>query len=215
MRRPPTSVGDHYGRLRVIASAIPDRHNRTVWRCRCECGAVKDIPANQLRTGKTTSCGCLRLERNPDALARRPEYAIFRGIISRCENPNVEHFRNYGARGIKVSPLWRNDFRAFLDHIGPRPSPAHSVDRIDVNGDYVPGNVRWARALVQANNRRNTRFVVYRGERMALCDAVRVAGSVIHHEAAWIRIKWGWDTSEALETPRLHESGNSKARRAA
>jgi len=145
--------------------------------------------------------------------SRRPEYAIFRGLINRCENPKVRSYPIYGGRGIRVAPEWRTNFAAFFEHVGLRPSPAHSIERVDVNGHYEPGNVVWATPVEQANNTRRTRYVTYRGKRMSLCNAVRAAGSVIHREAAWVRIRTGWDVATALETPRLHLSGNAREHR--
>lgn len=146
-------------------------------------------------------------------MSKTREYKIWRGMLNRCYNPNVNDYNIYGGRGIKVSEVWRNDFLAFLNHVGPRPSKSHSLDRKNSDADYEPGNVRWATVLEQANNRRRTRYVEYNGTRMALNDAVRAAGSVIHYEAAWIRIKTGWSVDLALETPRIVESPNSSARK--
>jgi hypothetical protein len=78
-------------------------------------------------------------------------------MIARCENPNVERYPYYGGRGIKVCDEWRNEFEAFLRDMGRKPSLEHSIDRIDVNGNYEPGNCRWATAEVQANNKRRSR----------------------------------------------------------
>lgn len=85
---------------------------------------------------------------------RTPEYAAWRGMIERCLNPNDERFKDYGGRGIKICPAWRNDFVSFLMEVGTRPSPKHSIDRIDNDGDYEPGNVKWSTAKEQASNRR-------------------------------------------------------------
>jgi len=116
------------------------------------------------------------------------EYAIWTGMLNRCRNPNVECYEMYGGRGIKVCDAWKS-FDSFFRDMGPRPSSKHPLERIDTNGHYEPGNVRWATNLEQINNRRVTRFVTYKGNRMALTDAVRAAGSVIHYEAAWVRIR--------------------------
>ena len=87
-------------------------------------------------------------------LSNSPEYRIWAGMKSRCYNPKHESFRHYGARGIKVCDRWLHDFLAFLQDVGSRPSPNHSLDRIENDGNYEPGNVRWATPAEQLINRR-------------------------------------------------------------
>lgn len=193
--------GLRVGRLTVLDCCGPGRV--TKWTCRCVCGRTSAVSANVLRQGVASDCRC---EHEQHGLSKTVEYGIWCGIKNRCENPRVKGFPLYGGRGIRIADEWRHDFPAFLAHIGPRPSPKHSVDRIDGAGHYEPGNVRWATSEVQTNNRACTRRVIYRGEEMALADAVRLAGSVIHREAAWVRIRTGWAVERALETPRLFES---------
>jgi hypothetical protein len=88
----------------------------------------------------------------------------------RCDNPRNASYANYGARGISMCPAWAHDFETFLRDIGPRPSPAHSLDRIDPDGDYAPGNCRWALPDVQARNKRVTRWYLFDGEQMVLAQ---------------------------------------------
>jgi hypothetical protein len=109
--------------------------------------------------GLTRSCGCLRREASRGRKIRHgryrtPEYVSWASAKQRCHNPKYAAFHLYGGRGIRMSDEWRADFAAFLAHIGPRPTKAHSLDRIDTDGNYEPGNVRWATAEEQANNRR-------------------------------------------------------------
>ena len=133
-----------------------------------------------------------------------PGYASWIMIKNRCENANAKCFYRYGGRGIKICKEWRDDFEKFVADMGPRPSLAHSVDRIDNDRDYEPGNCRWATKREQNNNRENTRYVEYRGQRMSINDAVRLAGSVVHNVTAWNRInRNGCDVAEAVETPAL------------
>lgn len=87
-------------------------------------------------------------------MSRTPENNAWRAAKYRCTNPNAKHYADYGGRGISMCDEWTTSFEAFFDHIGPRPSSQHSLDRIDVNGDYEPGNVRWATAHEQNLNRR-------------------------------------------------------------
>lgn len=217
-RAAPIAVGTRVGALVVVREtdgARPGAGRRYL--CACDCGGERETSGAALARGDCTSCRrCYRKRNWALRKAAQPEDAILRGIIARCENPRVASFADYGGRGIRVSARWRHGedgltgVACFIADLGARPSSDHSVERIDVDGNYEPGNCRWATALEQSNNKRRTRRVTYRGEEMALADAIRAAGSVIHIEAAWIRIRSGWSVERALETPRLHRSHNAK-----
>jgi hypothetical protein len=97
-------------------------------------------------------------------------------MITRCENPNVHNYASYGGRGVRVCSAWRGDFAAFLAHVGRRPSPQHSIDRIDNDGNYEPGNVRWATTAQQNRNQRDNLFVEVEGRRVLLKDAAETSG---------------------------------------
>ncbi len=122
-------------------------------------------------------------------------------MLARCRNPNATGFARYGGRGIKVCERWQNDFAVFLADVGPRPSPEHTLDREDADGDYEPGNAAWATPEQQANNRRDNRRVLIGGQVTTLRRACREAGSVISIRQAWRRIKAGWPAGEAVSTP--------------
>lgn len=104
-------------------------------------------------------------------MRRTPEYDTWQHIINRCENQKCDKWQHYGGRGVRIAPEWRHDFAAFYAHVGPRPSAQHSIDRIDPEGHYEPGNVRWADRKQQRANRRSTAGVstYWRGKKHAAC----------------------------------------------
>jgi predicted nucleic acid-binding Zn ribbon protein len=104
----------------------------------------------------------------------RPVYAIWMGMKARCNNPKNPHYPRYGGRGIRVCPEWQNSFQAFITSMGPRPSPAHSIDRINANVHYEEGNCRWATPREQANNTTANRLITYRGATLSVAEWARV-----------------------------------------
>lgn len=104
------------------------------------------------------------------------EYNTWKGMRRRCLNPSNPRYALYGGRGIRVCDRWLDSFQAFLDDVGPKPSPAHSLDRIDTNGDYEPGNVRWATQQTQCRNQRRNRVVLFAGEMRTLAEIRDIAG---------------------------------------
>lgn len=131
-------------------------------------------------------------------------YSIWSGLKSRCLNPNSPQFKNYGGRGIKVCHRWRNGgdgksgFECFLADMGERPSAKHSLDRIDTNGDYEPGNCRWATAREQNNNTRANRIVEFDGERMSISMAIERSGISTPHGTVYTRLARGWPLERAI-----------------
>lgn len=109
-------------------------------------------------------------------LSRRPEYAIWNGIRQRCFNPKRPEYARYGAKGITMYPGWVKDFQAFFSYLGERPSPTHSVDRIDGRQGYFPGNVRWATPEQQAQNSTIARPITYQGRTMTVSEWARETG---------------------------------------
>lgn len=145
--------------------------------CQCACGAERAIPITRLVRGESKSCGCLKgkiirekkiLHGESKNMRNTPEYNAWAHLIGRCCNPNNAAYENYGGRGVTVCDEWRNSYAAFLAYVGRRPTPRHTIDRIDNNGNYEPGNVRWATYTQQSRNRRNTLLVNFRGEKVCL-----------------------------------------------
>jgi hypothetical protein len=197
------TVGTVVERWTVVGPPITvDR--RTAYPCRCACGTERVVGARHLLDGRSHSCGCYRLERSI-AVARThgathtSEYTIWLGIIARCKNAKEKAYKNYGARGIRVCPEWRESFEQFIADVGQRPSPNHSLDRIDNNGDYEPGNCRWATDTEQQRNRRGNVRITAFGETVTLAEwseRTGIGGGTIRN-----RLRSGWDVEVALTKP--------------
>jgi hypothetical protein len=161
--------GERYGRLTIIGDAPQGRHHASRVRCMCDCGTETIVFAtNLVRQRPTKSCGCLSREMvslrgwkhgQSSGHIRTKDYVTWCNMKSRCYNPANRQYKYYGGRGIKVCAEWMHDFIAFMKYMGLRPTPKHTLDRIDVNGNYEPGNVRWATPREQLYNRRKFQVI--------------------------------------------------------
>lgn len=132
-------------------------------------------------------------------MSRSPEYIIWQQMKKRCFNASNPAYHNYGGRGIVVCARWRNDFAAFLDDMGKRPSEQHSLDRINNDGNYEPGNCRWATGKEQMNNCRINVFVEFNGKTQTLVQWARELGLPDYLPSA--RLRHGWTVERALTSP--------------
>jgi hypothetical protein len=161
-----THPGGRYGHFVVVCEQ--GRYGAArAYLCRCDCGEERVVPGGKLRDGGWTSCGCVKIPRHAEVVVthghcrhghsgdgRTPTYRSWRKARDRCRNPNSQHWARYGGRGIRFCERW-DLFENFLADVGERPEGT-SLDRIDVDGDYEPGNCRWATAGLQTRNRRNS-----------------------------------------------------------
>jgi len=187
--------GMRFGRLLVLSKPDIVRRGRRHVECQCDCGNIVFVEPRVLRAGHATSCGCYHREVVSAICANRlkhgharqndsPEYVAWIHMKSRCYRERDSKFHLYGGRGISVCERWLNDFSAFLADMGPRPSPRHSIDRIDVNGDYCSANCRWATPKQQSRNKTRHRLVEIDGKTMCLAEACERTG-VNYRSALW------------------------------
>lgn len=178
-------TGRKFNRIEVVSFAGIRRTTgaSTIWNCRCECGTLLVVPTGNLTSGHTQSCGCLRDELSRARIRhgftgrerRRSEYRSWEAIKGRCRRPTDTAYPGYGARGINVCDHWFNLFENFYADMGDRPSPKHTIDRIDNDGNYSCGhceqcvqngwtaNCRWATHKEQGNNKRSNRIITCGG----------------------------------------------------
>ena len=196
-------TGQRFGRLVVDGYVGKVSGNKAAWLCRCDCGRSITVVGESLRRGHTTTCGCLRNWPKPKehhGMVHAPEYAVWTHMIQRCTNPVRTGYHLYGGRGIKVCQRWRNSFAAFLEDVGPRPSMGHTLDRIDSDGNYEPGNCRWVTADVQANNTRSNRPITFNGETLNVKQWARKIG--MPPETLYARLNRGLSPERVLSKKR-------------
>lgn len=187
---PQTQVltGRRYGRLVVVGFSHRVwkngyRSSVKFWNCRCDCGANVTIQANNLTSGNSKSCGCLRgeIQKKNDGLHEDPLYDIYMGMVARCHNEKNKAYPRYGGRGIFVCDRWRNGengksgLQCFIEDVSPRPGDL-TLDRIDNMSGYRPGNTRWITRKAQSYNRRDNIYLEHNGETILLKDLARRSG---------------------------------------
>jgi hypothetical protein len=153
---PQHQAGERFGRLTVTSRIPPERKMETRYVCQCDCGTETTVNGARLRNGDTKSCGCLSREvtsaiRKTHGMKGTPEYNAYQGAKTRCISRADGSYERYGGRGIEFR---FDSFEDFYSEVGTRPSAKHSLDRIDVDGHYEPGNIRWATDSIQAINQR-------------------------------------------------------------
>jgi hypothetical protein len=189
------------GKLTAIRRSGTNSSGSAIWECQCSCGSKRDVKASYIKTGKVTHCGCEYLDKsNPrkkHGMYGTKEYNAWNAMKSRCYNKDYPSYSSYGGRGIKVCDEWLNNFTAFYEYIGDAPSVEYSLDRINFDGDYEPGNVRWATVYTQNNNRGSNRVITYNGETRTISEWSRHLD--INTATLFSRLdKYGWTIERAF-----------------
>lgn len=175
---------------------------------KCRCGKNFECQINMIRSGNTKSCGCYKnkvmIERNlKHGMTYSKEYVSWRSMIERTSNPNNNRYHKYGGVGIKVCERWLESFQNFLDDLGTKPSPIHTVDRIENSKGYYKENCRWATPKEQSRNRSTTKMIKYKGEYIPLIELSERLG--LNPKLVRGRIYKGHTLEEALD-PNLKKN---------
>lgn len=200
-------IGKRFGRVQVVSWGGHKVNGSLVLTCFCDCGTWKRIKELDLMSGHSRSCGCLHREgvsraMKTHGLSRSKEHRVWRSMKERCYNPSFVGFLNYGGRGIRVCDRWLDSFENFYEDMGPKPRDKHSIDRFpDGDGDYEPGNCRWATRLEQARNTRRNLLCTFQGVTMCLSEWSEKLG--IRYGLLIMRIqKLKWSPEKAFTTPK-------------
>lgn len=197
-------VGQTFGRL-TVRERVGTRNKKAMWQCVCDCGGTTVTSTGNLRSGMAQSCGCLARERASNYHWRHGgcdsrEYQTWSSVKQRCLNSLYAGYANYGGRGISVCERWLNSFEAFCEDMGPSPSGEHSIDRIDNDGNYEPGNCRWATKGEQMRNTRKNRLLTFCGKTQCLSAWAEEMGTTAQVLANRLN-RSGWSVEEAISTP--------------
>ena len=199
-------IGDTFGLWTVEGKASKGR-----WTCRCECGVSRSVRGSDLQNGKSRMCRQCSTEASGTTHGMRntPEYNTWVHMIQRCHNPNNKDYPNYGGRGIVVCDMWRQSFEAFYMVVGAKPAPEYTIERIDTDGNYEPGNVKWATRQEQVLNQRSNVYLTIDGETMTVSQWARDPRCTVSQFTIYKRLKRGWDDKKAVFEPSKGHSTSS------
>lgn len=202
MPRPSVDLtGKQFGRIIVLRKGERRGHNQ-LWECRCECGNIIRLRADHLQRGESRSCGCRQgFFKHGHAMTSgaSPEYISWMNMRKRCYDTKHESYPDYGGAGIVVCERWRNDFAAFLADMGLKPTPRHTIERIDGTKGYSPENCKWATQAEQNRNTSQNRNITIDGRTQCLADWAKEKGrklATIHY-----RVNRGMTFEDAILTP--------------
>jgi hypothetical protein len=206
-------TGQRFERWLVICLYGRNSTGHPFWLCLCDCGEWNVKRGTALTSGKSRSCGCLAAELSSQRETRHgesahagnsPEYESYTQAKARCNNPKHHAYKRYGGRGIEFR---FTSYEEFLSAAGRRPTPKHSIDRIDNDGHYEAGNVKWSTSREQGRNMSTTRLVTIGGEAKSVSEWCQIYH--MNRRFVYDRIKKGWDVVQAITTPPLSRQRSS------
>lgn len=196
-------TGKTFNSLTVLSFAERRPGRKRYWNCRCVCGRVLAAYQYNLTSLRQKSCGCEKIAavarlKFSHGMCKTSVYRRWAAMVERCQAPSSTSFQNYGGRGIKVCEQWLK-FENFIRDMGHPPTPAHTLERIDNNGNYEPSNCRWATRKDNNRNRRANRYLTLRGETRSMAEWCERLG--LSYSAISTRVLRGWSDERALTTP--------------
>ena len=189
--------GQKFGRLLVEGFVGIGKYSHAKWNCVCDCGNSCIIRSGSLIGGMTKSCGCLSKEiHTKHGATSTPEYRVWCHIKNRCSNSNTKDYKDYGGRGIEVCERWLS-FENFFEDMGLKPSPCHSIDRVDNEKGYYKENCKWSTMKEQCGNRRSNRWITFNGKTQIVTDWAKELH--INEKTLYSRLGAGWSIEESLQ----------------
>lgn len=195
-------TGERFNKLIVLSRAESSAGGKSRWNCLCDCGKKSVVQGVNLKASAVKSCGCLRLDADYGRTHGgyyTPEYSSWSSLRGRCNNKENPKYPRYGGRGITVCDRW-NSFENFFLDMGVKPTPEHSIERLNNDGNYDPDNCIWATREVQSNNQSTTRYYDYKGTKVKVVELAKIA--CIAHSAMYQRLVYHKGNVEAALNPK-------------
>lgn len=196
--------GQRFGRWIALSVYGKSKTGLTMWWCKCDCGNERSVLGTSLCNGASTSCGCRQAEITAQRSLKHgqsprsgwtAEYRAWTEMVRRCTVPTCKSYKHYGGRGIVFCERW-HDFGNFFKDMGSKPSSAHSLERIDVNGNYEPSNCKWATRIEQMRNTTRNHTITVNGQQVCLAEAEEITG--VKQDTIRARLRRGRSEAEAI-----------------